>query len=567
MKKTQLPRPKPLLGLVLLLACGLAAWAGPLMPGSQEVRLARGIFSQAGRVLALDAYPVSSDALATALENLALVLDGRDKALAGRARELAARLRPQGESLVLGSELDLVYAHRLRSDEVLLERGPARDGIDFYRSYLAVPPLAVLNLSLGGSRGLSIEAEAEMRREWREGWFADSNLMDLGVDQNPLAFENNNISRGLLRWQGEAGRVSLGRDRVHYGPLAGGTLYPSSRLPYWDSLRADLALGRLRLNWYVGTIQARRSRSGSTADVDPGPGFGFETDTGTTVILEDDTELVFPGTPSVILSAMHRFSWDFGRLQVGIAGLQLVSRPNNYIHIADFFPVFSWHNADVRQNNMMLLADLAWVPLPGLVLSAVAGVDDVNAEAVGVADRSGIPTIYAWVLGAEYQSPVLEGRSLLSAELGYTHYLWGNYDGSVTMGLDPNPLSRAVFRYLRDGGSVLMPLTSPYGPGAAWLSLEASHQLAQSPLSFSLEATLLSKNTQATLVGTPYEEDRAVAEADRVLFGSLGLKAGYRKGSLGLGFTPRLLYQDGSWWAELDLLASWKLGGKVSIND
>jgi hypothetical protein len=537
------------------------------MPASDELRQARALFAMAGRAFPLTAYPVAPEALATALQGLAESVAPSDQVLAGQARELARELRPERDGYVLGVGLDLQYAHRLRSDEVLLEPGPARDGLDFYRSYQSVPPLAVLDLSLGRPRGLSVEAAGELRREWREGWFADSNLMDLGVDRNPLAFENNNISRGILRWHGEAGTVSIGRDKVHYGPATGGTLYPSQRLPYWDSVRADLSLGPLRLNWYVATIQARRSRSGSSLDVVPGPGFGFETDLGSTVTLQDDTELVFPATPSVILSTMHRFSWDFGSLQVGIAGLQILSRPNNYFHLTDVFPVISWHNTDVRQNNMMILADLAWTPLPGLALSAVVGLDDVNAEAVGVADRSGIPTIYAWVLGAEYYPRALQGGSSLGMEVGYTHYLWGNYDGSVTMGLDPNPLSKAIFRYLRDGGSVLMPLTSPYGPGAAWLTLGLQHQLADTPLAFNLDAILLSKNTEANLVSTPYEEDSTVAGAERAIFGSLALGASYQRGSAGLRIAPNLLYQDGTWWAELDLIVQWKLGRKVLIDE
>ena len=547
------------LSCFFFLIWNFSAYAQPLMPTSPELSQARGLFTMAGRAFPVSAYPVAPDALATHLWNLADTAGESNQDLADQARKLAGALRPPQAAYSLGVELDLVYAQRLRSDEVLLEPGPYRDGIDFHRSYLTLPPLAVLELGMGKPRGFSIEAAGELRREWKEGWFADSNLMDLGQDRNPLALENNNISRGILRWHGEAGTVSIGRDKVHYGPAIGGTLYPSLRLPYWDSVRADLSLGPLSLNWYVATIQARKSRLGSSLDVDPGTGFGFETDPGDAL----DPEL--PGTPSIILSAMHRFSWDFGSLQAGIAGLQVISRPNNYFHLTDIFPVISWHNSDVRQNNMMILADLAWTPLPGLVLNAVAGLDDVNAESVGVADHSGIPTIYAWVLGAEYYPRAFQGFSSLALELGYTHYLWGNYDGSMTMGLDPNPLSKAIFRYLRDGGSVLLPLTSPYGPGAAWFTLGVQHQMTDLPFVFRLDATVLSKNTEANLVDTPYKEDSLVADADRVLFGSMAVGVEYHRGSLGVGVGPNILYQDGTWWAELDLTVRWKLGGNYLL--
>lgn len=563
MQKSSADHPSLAVACCMLLTCLITVHAQPLGPTSEELGQARGLFATAGLSFPVTAYPVAPDALAELLWNLADSAGEANRDLAARARKLATVLRPSTAGYTLGVELDLAYSQRLRSDKVLLEPGPARDGIDFHRSYLTVPPLAVLELGMGKARGLSVEAVGELRREWKEGWFADGNLMDLGVDRNPLAFENNNISRGILRWHGEAGTVSIGRDKVHYGPAMGGTLYPSWRLPYWDSVRADLSLGPLGLNWYVATIQARRSRELSSSDVDPGTGFGFEYDPDDLYDPVDPGHS--PGTPSVILSAMHRFSWNFGSLQAGIAGLQVISRPNNYFHLTDIFPVISWHNTDVRQNNMMILADLAWTPLPGLALNAVLGLDDVNAESVGIADLSGIPTIYAWVFGAEYYPRFKQGSASLIMEAGYTHYLWGNYDGSMTMGLDPNPLSKASFRYLRDGGSVLMPLTSPYGPGATWFTLGVRQKSADNPITFNLDMTVLSKNTEANLVTTLYQEDSSVANADRTLFGSLAVGAGYRRGSLGLQLAPNILYQDGTWWAELDLTARWKLGGKYSI--
>jgi hypothetical protein len=505
----------------LTVAAALPSRAEPTMPSSEAARRERATYIQAGAPYPDDAYPLRRSA---------------DEAI-------------PGHSFVYGASLS--YAYSWRSDEVFVEEGPYRDGIDFSSAYLEDPALLYFDLGVTAPRGFSVEASGELRREWKGDWFASDNYASGATGGNPLPFDNNVMPRGVLYWRGESTTAAFGRDKVHYGPALAGTLYPSERLPYLDALRLDTRLGPLSVNWYVATIQAREAWD--DVDVAPGDGFGFETAHAT------------GATPTIILNAMHRFSWDFGRFKLGVAGIQVVSRRNNYFQLTDLFPVISWHNADIRQNNMALMADASWVPVEGLAVSAVAGIDDFNAENVGVAD-SDVPTITAAVIGAEWFPPADGGFLSIGAEAGYTHYLWGNFDGSATNKGDANPLSRAVFRYLRDGGTVLLPLTSPYGPGALWFSASAEFYPASEGFGYGAELTVLSKNNSANLINTSYAESSSVENASRTLLVRLRPTVEYSRSLYLLSLSPAVAVQDGEWRFEFAALASARFSGSRKVS-
>ena len=167
---------------------------------------------------------------------------------------------------------------------------------------------------------------------------------------------------------------------------------------------------------------------------------------------------------------MNRLSWDLGPVSIGITDHAMMARRQNRFYITDFIPVLSRHQAAVAQTNNSMAADISWTPVQGLILAAQAGFDDINADIIGVSD-TGSPTIDAYVAGIEYQTITGFGSFGLDLEAGYTHWLWGNYDGSEIWPNDVNPFLRFQYRYLTDSGALLLPLTSPYGPGAVWLTL------------------------------------------------------------------------------------------------
>ncbi|MFW5827595.1 MAG: hypothetical protein ACOCU4_05865, partial [Alkalispirochaeta sp.] len=164
---------------------------------------------------------------------------------------------------------------------------------------------------------------------------------------------------------------------------------------------------------------------------------------------------------------IHYFEYQFGRVRTGIGSSVVLAREMNEFHLTDFFPVASWHNANIVPNNHSLFADASIVPVPGLEVYAAVGLDDVNGEAVGVSD-SDVPTIPAVTVGVtgEYRPGRGETAIRYVAESGSTHYLWGSFNDGLE-------LSRGIYRMDLFGENRWMPLTSRYGPGTTWGILEA----------------------------------------------------------------------------------------------
>ena len=254
---------------------------------------------------------------------------------------------------------------------------------------------------------------------------------------------------------------------------------------------------------------------------------------------------------TVILNNIHYFEYNFGFLRLGICGEVIITRPQNAFQISDFFPVFSWHNANIKPNNLSLIFDVSAVPFQGFEVYGQYGFDDINASIAGGED-SPIPTIDAGLLGASWWSPRNRFLGTVTAEIGFTHYLWGSFLVDV-------PLARAIYRMDRDGPDSWMPLTSPFGPGCAWALLTAK---LDTPWNVSAAASfqLLSRNSAASLTG-PYKEDDAIAGATREVTFKGSLEIVYQPWPwLRLSCKPALQVANGQIWGELTLGARSTVG-------
>jgi hypothetical protein len=272
----------------------------------------------------------------------------------------------------------------------------------------------------------------------------------------------------------------------------------------------------------------------------------------------------------------------------------LAARENNALHLADIFPVFSWHNGHVGGHNFSLLADALWSLVPGLDLYLQAAYDDISAaDLLGLPDTE-LPTIDAYLLGLAWETGLASRPLSLTLEAGITHYLWGNfhaYDYALDKG---NYLARAVYRYRSQRGVHLLPLTSPYGPGARWLDLRftlgparadgtggtagtaaraaagvAADAAAAGPaaffnrLSLELEFSYLDRLEGASLISVDYEADKAVENGPRMRSFSSDLSLAYSwaagpRSSAALYAGLGVYGVEGQWWPEFRLGGRWR---------
>jgi hypothetical protein len=477
----------------------------------------------------------------------------------------APSLAAQDEGIPLRAELDVTLLYRYRSADELVEPYADKSGIDLQRNYFDLPPLARASVDIGGNQGLAAGFELEARREFigtdGKGYLQSNNFDIVGSGRDPIAIEKQAITRGVLYWRSPSLDLSIGRDKLDYGKELEGTFYPSARLPYLDAFRARGRLGPFGLDWMIATMDGIESFDDN--DVDPNEyykngTYGTYSGTGT-----EYYGFEYDDVPTTIVECLHRVSWNFGSARLGLAENCLLARRNNRFTVTDFLPLVSWHQTSVMPNNVTLLADFAWEPLEGLTLAAQGGFDDFNANSVGIGD-SGVPTIGAALVGGRYEAERARGALDAYLEAGYTHYLWGNFSayrqGELT---DVDPLARAIYRFRLNAGGALLPLTSPYGPGALWLRLEGGWRFGGSGPRIGGELLLLGKNTEANLITTLY--DKSASSGHTLFFGSLTMPVSWRLGAFELSAAPAALVRNGTWWMESTFAATYRYRGERSL--
>ena len=548
MKRLMLP------GVVLLVCCGFPLFGETYGIQSPEVSELRYLYRRGARVFPFFSYPVHGSDLLGAAKKLRGGLYGEDAAALDRvSEELAAYDR---WAVLIRGGLSAAYRHRFRTGETLIDEGPVPNGADFRRAFLSFPPVLSLSAGGGGFRGLFLEAEAILRPAWGDDYTPDNNFF-FPASQFDITFDL--INKGVLSWNGKYLYTFFGRDNNDFGDTPGGSLYPSKDLPYMDWLRFFVTLGPFSMDYLLSTIQHKEAPydvKPNADDVNAGPN-GTETGDHYFGFMTDEN-------PSIILSVLHRFQWNFGRVKAGAGANVVYVRSNNMYTITDISPLMSWHNADMRPNNMNLVLDLSWALYPGFTLTGMLGFDDINGDMFGIPD-SGTTTIPAGILQLEYglRRERFQGEFLLEA--GYTHYLWGNFAYETDGKWGTAPLARGIYRYSPSKKGVILPLTSPYGPGVIWGRLVSAVTLPRYNLRLGADLLVLTKNEDVNLIDTWYASGDPTHRSHRIWYVSLDLPCTYTWKYLDFYLSPALLLRDAKAAFECTLGVSYTLRGKRFI--
>jgi hypothetical protein len=441
-----------------------------------------------------------------------------------------------------------------------VDEGPVKNGEDVRRAYLGFSPFLSVEGGIEKFTGPYAELRAELHPPWKENYRPYNNFVSL--PQVDIGFDL--ISKGILAWNGKYLDVSFGRDAVHFGHTPGASLYPSGRLPYQDGLRLSVPLGPFSFDYLLATIQPKRAPH---HDVDPNKG-ALDLNTGALNPNSNAFGFMDSANPTTILTAVHRFQWNFGFLKAGAGGTVIYARSNNMFLMTDILPVFVYHNADIRPNNLNLVFDISWTFYPGFTLTGILGFDDISAKTFGLPDGP-VPTIPAGVLQVEYGNAWGPVSAEFLLEGGYTHYLWGNYAFGDADSVDwgEAPLARAIYRYSPNdiNRAILLPLTSPYGPGTIWGRLVSALDFPQYNLKVGAELLLLSKLEGVNLVDTVYTEDKTLQNGPRNFYVSLDLPCTYTWKYLEFLLSPAVLFKDKRAALECTLGLRFKLGGTKDL--
>ena len=90
----------------------------------------------------------------------------------------------------------------------------------------------------------------------------------------------------MLSWTSPALDLSIGRDKVDYGGILQGSIFPSDRLPYLDAFRARCEARSLTLDYMISSQDAIPSWDGIDVDIErsgPHQRGTFSATAGTTI--------------------------------------------------------------------------------------------------------------------------------------------------------------------------------------------------------------------------------------------------------------------------------------------
>ncbi len=370
---------------------------------------------------------------------------------------------------------------------------------DYYRNFFEIPPVFDIYIMLCNEK-VAIETGETWRREYKE--YPESNLPEY-KEGDFFAAENQFLSLGLLSYQFDGMEILIGRAPVHFGDPDFNSLLPSDRLPFLDMVEIKIPIGPFELVSQISTLENREA-------------------------IEDDYKGdVFEYGLDTIMTAMHRFEYRRSRLRASVAGFSVISRPGNGFMLGDVFPVFAWHTADVGWHNLSLIGDISFIPLKGVNVFFQTGFDDINASDLFGINDSEIPTVAATILGISYYKELDNSGFSARLEFGKTHYLWGNFYGNLDSEKDGDHyFEKSVYRVFMDNGNRILPLTSPYGPGAFWGEVSAGIY-NYNDFNYVLKLFFLSKNTEADCVTTPFIADDDVENGVVDLISNISLMAKY----------------------------------------
>jgi hypothetical protein len=552
--------PAPLTLVLLFLLCSLPLWGEYFYTDDPEIGVLSHLCRRMGRALPFSSFPVHGSDILDLAEGLAA--DPGAAELSMEDRDLLEGLISQFEEqrerdMLLKGGLTLAYEQRLHSGSLTID-DPAiqANAEDFRRAFLNFSPVIRLHAGGGAFTGPWVAGQVDVRPSWEENYSPDSNFF------SKVDITYDILSKGVFAWNGGHVNFFLGRDSIHIGNPQGSTLYPSALLPYIDSVRLNVPLGPFSFDYMLGTIIPKKAAH----DVYDSPSVLPPTSDGYGFIGDEK--------PKTILVVAHRFQWNFGSIKAGIGGTVVYERRNNMFLLTDLLPINIYHNADVIPNNLSMLLDISWTPGTGFNLSAMAGFDDISARTFGIPDGP-VPTIPAALILAEYSRAGEDMFMYFSFEGGYTHYLWGNfgYDDPSYGPDDYVRLARAIYRYAPNHDAVLLPLTSPYGPGALWGKIKADlafNGQGTSPFSpegikAGAELLVLAKNSGANLTDTPYTVDTYLDSYDHI-FVSLDLPLSCSWGGLELSVSPAVLFGTGGFSLECTLGLRWSLDGRTFLD-
>ncbi len=455
-----------------------------------------------------------------------------------------------------GAKFSLIAqpALQLFSDEVTIE-SPSKysddNAIDYTKNYVSMPPLFELSAEYYNSIGLGGGANLFFQPRFNNDYFISHNV-------NLKEAELNFLSKAYIYYDNPYIQLLIGRVHTQMGYPFADAIFFNNEIPYTDLVRMNIPFGSyFNLHWQITNIPS--VQSSYQKDIKTGNDFKNAYIQDPTLDENQDYFYGFEGDdfPSIILNTYQRFGFQNDILKAGVSFNAFLARRNNRFEFADFFPFAEWHSTDITPNNMSLGIDFGIVPTENLLLDFQLGLDEVNAQMFGF-DDTDVPTI--WSARATMQNTLVMHNLdiLFSTNVGYAHYLYGNFSGQTVKEDGETAIAKALYRY-NGNTRMYMPYTSPYGPGSFWVHhqeiMRFTTKTFMDTISLRPSVLFLLKEVDTNIVSTEYSSQ--TEKAKNLAYFALELPISYDWRTLTASLAPSFhltgLAEPTKTWFELRL--------------
>lgn len=330
-----------------------------------------------------------------------------------------------------------------------------------------VPPVFDAAAWLGGAGLPGLQLALELRRSYGKG-LEFSNL-PLPEDQRSLPLSPEVVRVAALHLPVGDSTFSLGRFPLHLGP-GHHSLSITDAVPL-DGLRFSAAYAGVQATHALGILSAEPADQDIPEVWLDDPLYGFETVN--------------------LLLVVHYLEIPLHWIRFGLGSQNLSAVPVGRILPESFLP--GWGDPDSGLVNAQLVTDMTAVVSPWGEVYLQAGLQRP------VEGWGSVPDTFAVLGGTRLQIRTEAADTRVGLEGGWTAADWGSF-----------PQERALARFVQRGalgrGTRVVPLTSPYGPGAVWGGATVDVRTAEGFL-FGFELDIQGTAEGADLVSSPFPAD------------------------------------------------------------
>ena len=319
-----------------------------------------------------------------------------------------ARLNPNS-NLGIGIGLDVnayMYAHSNALEYTSLDDFGANNDFKYAKPMFSVPLETWIGSNIYGfsSFDLGVSRTVASGNDFKNCNFFTNIIMvpPTAIGDLDLTFPHRAF--GVIG--GDNWYISVGRDKLRWGPGVSGNLTVGDQLPYHDNARISAFTDSFK---YTFSISSFLHPMNYTKEVDKKDYI-------------KDSWSQNNDRDGLRLFVAHRLEWRiFNKVNMALTESIMYQSKTNHIDLLILSPTAIFHNYYIRNNaNSLLSLEIDYTPVQGLNLYSEFVLDEFMLPGENGSNKSGPPSAFGVIVGAKSAFAINGGMLSASAEFAYT---------------------------------------------------------------------------------------------------------------------------------------------------